>query len=130
MCNMEQLFKLSFSLFVVQLLSRGGNSNGTSLASDSNVLSPGFANITIGILVERSTILDFPFGINRTIGLINIGVSRMREILAGKGVNIELIVTPGDSVTCTAERWGSFAAELYHHQHVAAFIGPGKPFEN
>lgn len=41
----------------------------------------GRENITVGIFVERSATLDFPFNVNRTYGLIHIAINKTREIL-------------------------------------------------
>lgn len=38
-------------------------------------------NITVALMLERSTLADFPFSINRTIGLIRIAINRSREIV-------------------------------------------------
>jgi len=46
-----------------------------------DVFKPENANITIGLMLERSAILDFPFSINRIQGLVNIAINKTREML-------------------------------------------------
>jgi hypothetical protein len=67
-------------------------------------------NITIGVLLERSAILDFPFSINRTKGLIDIAIDKTQ---------------PCDVPTCVASKWGALFSEMYHKYRPHAVIGPG-----
>ncbi|XP_060585634.1 atrial natriuretic peptide receptor 1-like, partial [Ruditapes philippinarum] len=81
-------------------------------------------NITIGVLVERSDILDFPFSINRTKGLIDIAINKTRYMLKDLA-NLKYVITPCDVPTCVATKWGALFSELYHKYHPHAVIGPG-----
>ncbi|XP_045198693.2 atrial natriuretic peptide receptor 1-like isoform X2 [Mercenaria mercenaria] len=81
-------------------------------------------NITIGLLLERSVDVDFPFSINRTRGLISVAINQTQELLKNI-VNLDYIIMPVDVPTCTAMEWGAAFAEMYftHKPHV--LIGPG-----
>jgi hypothetical protein len=81
-------------------------------------------NITIGVLLERSAILDFPFSINRTKGLIDIAINKTQYMLKDVA-NLEYIITPCDVPTCVASKWGALFSEMYHKYRPHAVIGPG-----
>ena len=81
-------------------------------------------NITVAVLLERSAVLDFPFQINRTIGLIEIAINKSRDILQ-QSVHLEFIIRHADVTTCTALEWGALAADIYHNNEIHAIIGPG-----
>ena len=81
-------------------------------------------NITVAVLLERSAVLDFPFQINRTIGLIEIAINKSRDILQ-QSVHLEFIIRYADVTTCTALEWGALAADIYHNNEIHAIIGPG-----
>lgn len=40
-------------------------------------------NITVGVLMERSALFDFPFSINRTLGRVRIAFNRTCDMLGG-----------------------------------------------
>ena len=82
-------------------------------------------NITIGVLVERSDILDFPFSINRTKGLIDIAINKTRDIIQDRA-NLDYVIVPCDVPTCVASKWGALFSEMYHKYRPHAVIGPGK----
>ena len=83
------------------------------------------ANITVAVLVERSAVLDFPFQINRTVGIIELAMNKSREMLADVA-NLEFIIRYADVPTCTSLHWGALAADIYHNNKIHAIIGPGK----
>lgn len=82
-------------------------------------------NITIGGIVADEGIL--PFGLHRTGPAIEMGIERLRELVAEEAdVTFVLNVT---SEECVADRVGAIAAEMHYIHKVSAFIGPGKsPF--
>ena len=86
---------------------------------------PRCPNITVALLIERSAILDFPFQINRSIGVVQFGMNKSREILKDSA-NLNFIIRYADVPTCTALEWGALAAEVYHNNEMHAIIGPGK----
>ena len=81
-------------------------------------------NITVAILIERSAILDMPFIINRTIGIIELATSKAREITK-HSANLDFIVRYADVPACVSLKWGALAAEVYHGNDIQAIIGPG-----
>jgi hypothetical protein len=77
-------------------------------------------NITIGTIVADKWVL--PFAIYRTGPAIEMGVEKLREIVANEAdITFKLYV----SEACTADKVGAFAAEMYYVANVSAFIGPG-----
>ena len=82
-------------------------------------------NITVAVLIERSAVLDFPFQINRTIGIVELGINKSKELLQDSA-NVNYIIRYADVPTCTALEWGALAAEVYHNNEIHAIIGPGK----
>ncbi|XP_053380189.1 atrial natriuretic peptide receptor 1-like [Mercenaria mercenaria] len=81
-------------------------------------------NITIGVLAERSAVLDFPFSINRTKGLIDIAINKTRHMLKD-AAHLEYVIMPCDVPTCVATKWGALFSEMYHKYRPHAVIGPG-----
>lgn len=86
-------------------------------------------NITIVVLLERSAVVDFPFSINRTRGLISMAINRTQELLYGEA-ELEYIIQPVDVPECVAEKWGSIFAELYYNHKPHLVIGPGAYYFN
>lgn len=82
-------------------------------------------NITIGGIVADEGVL--PFGLHRTGPAIEMGIERLRELVAEEAdVTFVLNMT---SEECVADRVGAIAAEMHYIHKVSAFIGPGKsPF--
>ena len=81
-------------------------------------------NITVAVLVERSAVLDFPFQLNRTVGIIELAMDKTREMV-GHAANMNFIIRYSDVPTCTSLHWGALAAEIYHNNEIHAIIGPG-----
>ena len=81
-------------------------------------------NMSVAILMDRSP-RDLPFIINRTIGVINIGMEKAREILKDS-VNLNFILRYADVPTCSSLKFGALAAEVYHNNEIHAIIGPGR----
>ena len=84
-------------------------------------------NMSVAILMDRSP-RDLPFIINRTIGVINIGMEKAREIVKDS-VNLKFILRYADVPTCSSLKFGALAAEVYHDNEMHAIIGPGKPLD-
>ena len=81
-------------------------------------------NMSVAILMDRSP-RDLPFIINRTIGVINIGIEKAREIVKDS-VNLNFILRYADVPTCSSLKFGALAAGVYHSNEIHAIIGPGK----
>ena len=81
-------------------------------------------NVTVAIMAERST-RDLPFNINRSIGILELGIEKAREIV-NQSADLTFIVKLIDIGFCTPFKFGAYAAEAYHVHRVDAFIGPGK----
>ena len=81
-------------------------------------------NITVAVLNERSSILDFPSQLNRSIGLVERAINKTKELLK-HAANVEFIIYNMDHPFCTDLRWGALVAELYHKKRINAIIGPG-----
>ena len=80
-------------------------------------------NITVAVIMERA-LMDMPFAINRTIGVINIAMAKSQEMVKNS-VNLNYIVRYADIPTCTYLQFGALAAEIYHNNEIHAIIGPG-----
>ena len=85
---------------------------------------PSCQNITVAIILERSAVLDMPFTINRTIGIIELAKTTARAIMKDMA-NLEFIVRFADVPNCVTEKWGALAADIYHNNNIQAIIGPG-----
>ena len=85
---------------------------------------PSCQNITVAIILERSAVLDMPFTINRTIGIIELAKTTARAITKDVS-NLEFIVRFADVPNCVTEQWGALAADIYHNNNIQAIIGPG-----
>ena len=93
--------------------------------SASNIGQGCRVNITVAVLVESSSVLDFPFQINRTVGIIEQATEKARDILAGTA-HLEFIIRQADVPTCTSLLWGALVADVYYGNDIHAIIGPGK----
>ena len=93
----------------------------------SYIASSCCANVTVAVLVERSAVVDFPFQLNRSIGIIELAIDKTREMV-GKSANVDFIIRYADVPTCTSLHWGALAAEIYHNNEIHAIIGPGLYF--
>ena len=83
-------------------------------------------NITVAVIMERSP-TDMPFGINRTIGVINNAIDKSKKIV-NQSINLDFIIRYTDVPTCTYFQFGALAAEIYYNSEseINAIIGPGK----
>ena len=81
-------------------------------------------NVTVALVHERSVVVDIPFTINRSIGILEIAMKKSQEIVQGT-VNLNFIIKPADTKGCTALKFGALVAELYHRDKIDAVIGPG-----
>ena len=83
-------------------------------------------NITVAVIMERSP-TDMPFGINRTIGVINNAIDKSKKIV-NQSINLNFIIRYTDVPTCTYFQFGALAAEIYYTSgsEINAIIGPGK----
>ncbi|KAH3838469.1 hypothetical protein DPMN_111878 [Dreissena polymorpha] len=81
------------------------------------------ANITIGVVLERSAITDFPFSINKTHGLISIAINRTCQLMNGVA-NMRFVVIPCDVSGCISLKWGALFAEMHFTYAPHAVIGP------
>ena len=90
-------------------------------------VAPCCVNITIGLVIERSQSNHMAFIVNRTIGIIETGMRKAREIVS-HSVNLNLIIRNIDIARCTYRKFGALTAELYHSTEIHAIIGPGKIF--
>ena len=79
-------------------------------------------NMTVIVLVEQA-FPDGPFSINNSIGIIELGMEKAREIVE-HSVNLNFVVRH-KKIRCVGLEWGALAAELYHTHNVHAIIGPG-----
>ena len=90
----------------------------------NNVVSACCVNVTVAILMERSSKTDMPFLINRTLGLVNTATAKSKEIVK-HSANLNFILRYADVPACTSLKWGALASELYHNNDIHAVIGPG-----
>lgn len=81
-------------------------------------------NITVALVHERSAGEDLPFTINRTIGILQMAMTKAKEIVQGT-VKLNFIIRPADTIGCTTLQFGALVAELYHRDKIDAVIGPG-----
>ena len=84
---------------------------------------PGDDNITVAVIMERAQV-DLPFGINRSIGVINMAMDKAQSIVR-HSVNLNFLVRYLDVRTCTSRKFGALAAEMYHDNGIHGIIGPG-----
>ena len=83
-------------------------------------------NVTVAFMVERGAI-DLPFNINRSIGILELGIAKAREII-NQTADLTFRIYTIDTFTCTPFKFGAYAAEAYHVDHADVFIGPGKNY--
>ena len=89
---------------------------------ESNLAVSCCINMTVIVLVEQA-FPDGPFSINNSIGIIELGVEKAREMVE-HSVNLNFVVRH-KKIRCVGLEWGALSAELYHTHNVHAIIGPG-----